>query len=373
MEYVTMTLTRHRLVSLPEPPSEELLQEEFLYNDDEPTQKLASVVKEEKKKSSWLKLALRIAVAVVLFVFIFKNVDWANMVTTLAHADDAFLLLGLSAGLSCMIFSVYGWRALLLGERIRTDMARLINLYMVGLAFSNFLPTSMGGDTVKVFYVGSESGNMTGAASAGLMTRITSFTGMLLIAVPAVLILHDKLDKTIVETFLLMSLMLALVLIGVMVFALLLPRLSTRFLSSKWTKNKIVETVLKVLTAMNATLTRPGTLIAGIIFGMLFWVASFLNYYGYGLALGMNVPLSFYMIAIPFVSIVGALPISINGYGVTEGTFAWLFLTSAHVSYSTSFLLALLMDVQVLLWSVIGGGIYLQMNLNARTNGVRNG
>jgi hypothetical protein len=31
------------------------------------------------------------------------------------------------------------------------------------------------------------------------------------------------------------------------------------------------------------------------------------------------------------------------------------------------------MDAQVLLWSVIGGGIYLKMNLNARTNGVRNG
>src|SRR5947209_5482488 len=119
-----MTLTRNRLVSLPEPPSEELLQEEFLYNDDEPTQKLASVVKEEKKKSSWLKLVLRIAVAVVLFFFIFKNVDWAKMATTLAHADDSFLLLGLSAGLSCMVFSVYGWRTLLLGERIRTDMAR---------------------------------------------------------------------------------------------------------------------------------------------------------------------------------------------------------------------------------------------------------
>jgi glycosyltransferase 2 family protein len=372
MEYVTMTLTRHRLVSLPEPPSEELLQEEFLYNDDEPTQKLASVVKEEKKKSSWFKLLLRIAVAAVLFFFIFKSVKWADLVTTLMHANDAFLLLGLSAGLVCMVFSVYGWRSLLLGERIRTDMARLINLYMVGLAFSNFLPTSMGGDTVKVFYVGSEAGNMPGAASAGLMTRITSFTGMLLIAVPAVIILHDKLDKTIVATFLFMSLMLAIVLVGIMVFAMLLPRLSTRFLSSKWTKNKVVEMVLKVLTAMNATLMRPGTLIAGIIFGMLFWVASFLNYYGYALALGVNVPLSFYMIAIPFVSIVGALPISINGYGVQEGAFVAIF-TTAHVNPSTSLLLALVLDAQVLLWSVIGGGIYLKMNFNARTNGVRNG
>lgn len=367
-----MTLTRHRLVSLPEPPSEELLQEEFLYNDDEPTQKLASVVKEEKKKSSWFKLVLRIAVAVILFVFIFKNVNWAQLVTTLAHADDSYLLLGLSAGLVCNLFSVYGWRSLLLGERIRTDMARLMNLYLVGIAFSNFLPTSMGGDTVKVFYVGSESGNMPGSASAGLMTRITSFVGMLFISVPAVVILHDKLNKLVVTYFLLLSLLLVFILGGIIIFSLFLPRLSTRFLSSKLTKNKVFETVMKVVVSMNASFKRPGALLGGIVFGMLFWVASFLNYYGYALALHINTPLSFYMIAIPFVSIVAALPISIAGFGVKEYAFTWIF-TTIHIPYSQSFLLALTMDAQILFWSIIGGGIYLTMNFNARTNGVRNG
>src|SRR5256884_394125 len=63
---------------------------------------------------------------------------------------------------------------------------------------------------------------------SGLMARITSFTGMLLISVPAVIILHDKLDKTIVTTFLFMSLMLALVLVGVMVFAMQIGRASCR-------------------------------------------------------------------------------------------------------------------------------------------------
>ncbi len=367
-----MTLTRHRLISLPEePPPEELLQEEFLYDDDEPTQKLAKVVKEEKKKSSRLKLVLRVVVTVLLFGFVLKSVSWSTLATALVHVDDSFLLLGLTAGIVCNLFSAYGWRSLLLGERIHADLARLYNLYLVGIAFGHFLPTSMGGDTVKVFYVGSESGNMAGSASAALMTRITSFVGMLLISVPAVIILHDKLDRMVVVWFLLLSLLLVVILSGVIVVSIFLPTLSKRFLGSKWTKNRVFDMVLKVVTAMNASLKKPGPLLAATAFGMLFWVSSFLNYYGYALALGMHVPLSFYVIAIPFVSIIAALPISINGFGVREGSFVYIFST-IHVPTGTSLALSLLMDAQVLFWGVLGGFIYLTMGFKARTNGVRN-
>ena len=102
-------------------------------------------------------------------------------------------------------------------------------------------------------------------------------------------------------------------------------------------------------------------MLSATLFGMLFWVASFLNYYGYAAALGLHVPLTFYAIAIPFVSIIAALPISINGFGVREGAFVYLFST-IHVPPTTSLSLALLMDAQVLLFGLIGGYIYFTMS-----------
>ncbi len=94
---------------------------------------------------------------------------------------------------------------------------------------------------------------------------------------------------------------------------------------------------------------------------MLFWIASILNYYGYGTALGLHVPLYFYVIAIPFVSMIAALPISINGFGVRESAFVYLFST-IRIPAATSLLLALLVDAQLLLFGLLGGCIYLTMS-----------
>jgi uncharacterized membrane protein YbhN (UPF0104 family) len=118
---------------------------------------------------------------------------------------------------------------------------------------------------------------------------------------------------------------------------------------------------LEVGEALSATIRRTRFMLTGTLFGMLFWIASFLNYFGYAAALGLHVPLPFYVIAIPFVSIVTFLPISINGFGVREGTFVYLFST-IHVPPGTALLLALLMDAQVLLFGLIGGCLYSVMS-----------
>ncbi len=106
---------------------------------------------------------------------------------------------------------------------------------------------------------------------------------------------------------------------------------------------------------------RPHTLFTAILFGILFWIASLLNYYGYASALGLHVPLAFYVVAIPFVSIIASLPISINGFGLRESAFVYLFST-VHVPLLSATLLALLMDAQVLGFGLIGGYIYFAMS-----------
>ena len=87
----------------------------------------------------------------------------------------------------------------------------------------------MGGDALKVYYVGRDSGNMPGAASAVLMSRITSFVGMLLIALPALAILHAHFTEQVVTWFLLLSLLLIAAIVGSVLAAIFLPSLSSRF------------------------------------------------------------------------------------------------------------------------------------------------
>jgi glycosyltransferase 2 family protein len=313
-----------------------------------------------KQSRKGLQLALRIAVTVVMFFFLLHSVSWPRLFTTLMKAQHATLLMGLTIGGMSIIFSTYSWRSLVLAERIQTDLARLIHLYLVGIAFSHFLPTSMGGDVAKAYYVGKGSGNMAGAASSVLLSRVTGFLGMLLISIPALFIWHSLFKQTIVIGFLLLSLLLITLVSGTLIASTLLPRLSDRFFNTKWFTNRIVITAIEVGNALSCALKRPRALCAAIGFSFLFWICGFLNYYGFAMALHMQVPLPFYIVAIAFASIVAFFPISINGYGVREGALVYVFSTM-HVPASTSLLLAFLVDMQVLLFGLIGGSIYLTM------------
>jgi uncharacterized membrane protein YbhN (UPF0104 family) len=194
------------------------------------------------------------------------------------------------------------------------------------------------------------------------MSRVTSYFGMLLIALPSLVVLHSKFSPSTITWFLALSLLMITAIAGAIVVAAILPAASAYLLKYSWAKTKVFKTIIDTGRAMSITSKRPRTLCTAITFGMLFWIASLTNYYGYAAALNMHISFTFYIIAIPFVSIIAALPISINGFGVREGAFVYIFST-IHVPATTSLLLALLMDAQILFFGLIGGCIYLSMGL----------
>jgi uncharacterized protein (TIRG00374 family) len=311
-------------------------------------------VVQKAKQKQWLVFAARVAFTLLLFAFLFKSISWSTLLMTLDRLRHALVLVGFTVGAFALVVSSYQWRGLLHFERIRLDLAKLINLYMVGIAFSHFLPTGMGGDAVKAFYVGRESGNNPGSASAVVMSRVTGFFGMLLMALPSLLIWQGHFARNVALLFLLLSLAVGSMIGGAILATIFLPRL----FKGEWARHAIFASAMRIGNALNMSARRPGSLLLATLLGILFWIVSCLNHYSYGLALGINVPLYFYLVAIPLISLAAFLPVSINGYGVREGAFVLVFST-VHVSMASSLLLALLMDAQMLLFGVIGGCIYL--------------
>ena len=117
---------------------------------------------------------------------------------------------------------------------------------------------------------------------------------------------------------------------------------------------------------MSRLMAMPRTMTEAILFGILFWITNCLNYYEYAIALGLHVPFTFYLIAVPFVGIVGALPISISGFGVRENLVVYLYST-IHVPTTAALAVVLLMDVQRLFFGGLGGLLYLTMGDKAKS------
>lgn len=316
-------------------------------------------------RKKWLKLVVRTGMTLLMFALLSKSISWPALLALLGNVRHTLLLMGLTIGVCGTVISAYQWRSLLHGESMRFDLAYLVNLYLVGVAFSHFLPTGMGGDAVKAVYVGREGGNTEGSTSAVVMSRVTGFFGMLTIATLVLIIWHAHFSSNVTLLFIALSFAVAGMIVVAILSTTLLPRmLQGKVMSRLFQRHKLIQKVLdsmmRIGNALSASIKRPRALGMATLFGVIFWVIACLNYDSYAIALGINIPLYFYFVAIPLVSLVTFLPISINGFGVRESTFVYIFATM-HVSSASALLLALVMDVQVIFFGVIGGCIYVMM------------
>ncbi len=316
----------------------------------------SATTEQKKSKNKWLKFVARLAITLLLFAFLFKSISWPTVLASLTHIHRGLILVGLVMCLSGIVLSAYQWRTLLHGESIPSDLADLISLYMVGIAFNHFLPTGMGGDAVKAFHVGRDSGNIPGSASAVVMCRVTGFFGMLIIALPVLVVWHEHFKGNLILWFLFLSVFVGGLIAGAIFSVTLLPRL----FKGKWTQHRIFASVVKMGNALSVTAKRPRSMTIAIVYGIVFWIISILNAYLYGVALNMHAPLYFYFVAIPMVSLISFLPVSINGFGLRESAFVFIFST-IQVAPTLSLLLALFLDLQALFFGVLGGCIYFLM------------
>jgi uncharacterized protein (TIRG00374 family) len=319
-------------------------------------------------KNTWLKFGLRLGCTMLLFFILFnsmaKSISLSSLVTVLGTMDSGMLLIGIIIGLFCVIISSYQWQCLLGGEHIHIDLRKLINLYLVGIAFNHLLPTSMGGDIVKAYYVGKEGQNVPGSASAVIMSRVTGFLGMMIVAIPAIIVWHTIFIPSLIALFILLCLAISITLAGTFSLITAFPKLA-----GKWAKRgpigkilliPLLASLFKIGKTIRTSCTRPRFICKAILFGTIFHLSAALNYYCYAKMLDIPVSINFYMVAIPLTSLVSFLPISLNGYGLRESALVAIFATT-HVSASMVLLTALLIDTQALLFGAIGGLIYITM------------
>jgi glycosyltransferase 2 family protein len=341
------------------PSLEKILPEEHLASGQE-----ESVVRKRSGRK-WPGLVFRVCCTIALFAFLLKSISWPKLLQNIYHLDDSLLLIAITIGFLGVIVSAYQWQVLLDGEHIRLDLRRLVNFYLMGIGFSHFLPTGMGGDVVKIYYVGREGNNIAGSASATLMSRVTGYVGMLLVSFPALFIGQKIFSHELTLTYVLSSILMCASLIISVVVVMVLPRI----VRGKWAEWRIFAVLNKVGGTLLASIRRPSCMVGSILYGMLFHISAALNYYALGMALHMQVPFTFYLVAIPFVSLVAFLPFSINGFGLRESALVYIFAT-VHVLKSTSVMLGLLADVQLLFFGMVGGVLYLAMGRARARQGI---
>jgi uncharacterized membrane protein YbhN (UPF0104 family) len=119
----------------------------------------------------------------------------------------------------------------------------------------------------------------------------------------------------------------------------------SRYIVGRW--------LIEAGTNLASFTRRRSALFAAVLMSLLFYVTLNLNYFAFGQAVGLHAGFWFYWVAVPVLSVVTLLPISLNGYGLREATAIALFRLSGD-SAPSALSLALLVELQLLLLAFVG-------------------
>jgi uncharacterized protein (TIRG00374 family) len=317
----------------------------------------------ESLKSS-LVFFLKLLVTLIPAYFVYLNISktpgiaFTNVYHLFSNAKIWFLILAfLSLGISNLT-GCFQWKILLENQGVQLRYGHLLKLYFVGLFFNNFMPGNVGGDLKKIYDIRIDSKQDTIGAgfTATIFDRLFGlfFLNALALGVGALFFIHDPEHRV----FLLPSLW---VFIG---FTLFLATLFSKrlgkilFRLSSWMlPSKIQERFSRMQSRFHYFRKTP-LWISIIALSAITQTLRVLVHFFCGLAIGVDIAVSWYFFYIPMIAVISALPISIGGFGPRELLAQSLF-AKAGVPGLESVLIQLLAYFISLILSLFGAVFFL--------------
>ena len=315
----------------------------------------------------YLVFFLKVFVTVALAYVVFRNIaktpgfDSGDLGSILSHIKIWPLIVALLCLFLSNFTGCWQWKKLLETQGVRLTYFHVFRLYFVGLFFNNFMPGNVGGDVKKVYDIRVQGGvDSVGAGlTATFFDRLFGFFFLTLLAlgVGTLFFIHDPAQRV----FVLPSLWTFL---G---FCVLFATIFSRRIGNG--VGKLLALVLpeKITSRFFRMLERFRSFRIWKLWGSLFLLSTVtqilrvLVHYFCGLALGLDIAVSWYFFYIPLVALVSALPISIGGFGPRELLAQSLF-ARAGVPVLESVIVQLLAYLAGLIVSLLGAIFFLLDN-----------
>jgi uncharacterized membrane protein YbhN (UPF0104 family) len=228
----------------------------------------------------------------------------------------------------------------------------LLKVLMIGFFFNNFLPTSIGGDAYRVLRTLPATGSKSRALSAVVLERLVGVAALVFIGFLGAVVIQFRNPSAFVVYFVTLS-GLGFAAMGAL---FVLGRLG--HLKALWERLLRIPK-LQVLTENAGLIARSrGPLAAVVLWSFVFQVLGVLAVAALFRAVGNPVELAVCAVVGTMSAVAAVLPISINGIGVSEGSFV-AAAASLGVNTEDAVVVALMCRALVIPLSVGCGLAYL--------------
>ncbi len=318
-----------------------------------------------------IKILVKIAISLGLFSYLVYISDPHRIVEVLGNVYNEngllFLSMAISFGLLSILLMSIRWRIVLENYDVLLSLKRLSGFYFIGLFFNNFLPTSIGGDIIRIYKVIGDSDNRTASFASVIVERVLGIAATLFLSITSLYyVSHYFNDDKILYT--------SIILFGLIVSAFILITRKKPFeflvnVFDKITLLNIGEKINKLLGAIYTLKEKRKVFVWVFVLSILSQVAIVFMNYAFVRALDIKVDLAYLFLVVPVTIILTMLP-SINGVGIRDGGFVFL-LSKVGVSGAAAISLSFLNVIIPMFISLWGGILFLMQKKKMKIDEVR--
>jgi uncharacterized membrane protein YbhN (UPF0104 family) len=293
-----------------------------------------------------MKLLLRVIVTASIFVLVLRSIDLKQIWSLLHQARMDLLAMAILLQFGSTTVSAYRWRLIMNNLQFGQPFIFYWRSYFKAMFFNQGLPTSIGGDAVRVFDIAGLGFRKRDAFYGVLLDRATGLIALMLLNIIAYLLNPGVLPAHVY------NLVFFLIIIGLTGLAsvILLGRL-------QWVNGYRRLVFLKTLSEkLGLAFGRHYVLMIGL--SLIIPLLALLGFFATGWALGLRYELMTYFIVVPPALLLTMIPVSLAGWGVREGALVALF-SLVGADQATVLTLSVLYGLTLIIVSVPGLVIYL--------------
>ena len=266
----------------------------------------------------------KLAVSLALLAYLFSTTDLEALLARVRSGDLLLLVGATFIYVAMLAVATWRWRRLLKALGYRTSLRALSASYLVATFFNNFLPSNIGGDVVRVRDGSRLTGSTTMSLAVVAIDRILGFGALYLLALAA-FAWGGPTVRNLIGAGPVLLLLSAV--FGIMTYLFFRPGMARTLMG--WTGLSRIDSLhTRFETVQQAVhVYRERLLDVWLSFGASIVLQALVVCYFYVIAraLHIEVPLMVCFVIVPICTLMQAIPISFNGWGVRESVFILYF------------------------------------------------
>lgn len=259
---------------------------------------------------------IKLITSISIVAFLLYKLDFSNVWDTISHASLGLLAAALLMQLLSQALAAYRWYLIMEMLNFPHKLWFYVKSYFKGSLFNQVLPTSIGGDAYRIIEVSAHGGVMKEAFYGVFIDRVVGLVGLLILNFSA-----NLFDSTLLPSGFFMAIN---IIIMSALFGLFILMAVHKF--SFFERYKITRMFYQLSERFRFIYKTPKRIAQQLVLSVLIHLLAMLALFGIGHSVGINEPLSTYLVLIPPAILLTILPISFAGWGVREGALIGLFL-----------------------------------------------